>query len=146
MRYLVNGTEIEVEPDVSVQILDIKDRKVVRTKDGSATALIVRVGDVIHVSYHGQIFRVEKPSSGRSGTKQSGTGDTRAPMPGLIVEVFVEQGHQVILGQKLLVLEAMKMQHTVVAPFDGVVSALPVHKGDQISEGQLLVHVEAIHE
>ena len=67
-------------------------------------------------------------------------------MPGQIVDVFVEKGQQVHLGQKLLVLEAMKMQHAVTAPFPGEVTALPVKKGDQVGEGQLLVHVEASHE
>lgn len=67
-------------------------------------------------------------------------------MPGQVVEVFVEQGSRVALGQKLLVLEAMKMQHTVSAPFEGTVTKLPVSKGEQVAEGQLLVCVEPEHE
>ena len=67
-------------------------------------------------------------------------------MPGQIVEVFVEQGEWVKAGQKLLVLEAMKMQHSISAPFDGQVTDLFVAQGDQVQEGQILIHVDQGHE
>lgn len=145
MRYLVNGVEHELEPS-GAQVANLPDRLVVRTPEGSKTALAVRVGDQVHVSYGGRTYRIEKASARAAKKSGHATGETLAPMPGQVVEVFVEEGTQVALGQKLLVLEAMKMQHTVSAPFEGTVARLPVNKGDQVAEGQLLVSVEPDHE
>jgi acetyl/propionyl-CoA carboxylase alpha subunit len=65
-------------------------------------------------------------------------GSLTAPMPGLVIRTEVEPGHRVGAGQPVLVLEAMKMEHTVRAPHDGVVEAVLVGVGDQVVVGQLL--------
>jgi acetyl/propionyl-CoA carboxylase alpha subunit len=65
-------------------------------------------------------------------------GSLTAPMPGLVVRTEVEPGQEVSAGQPVLVLEAMKMEHTVRAPQDGVVEAVLVAVGDQVVLGQLL--------
>ncbi len=69
-------------------------------------------------------------------------GSLLAPMPGSVVSVAVEVGAPVTAGQVLLVMEAMKMQHTVAAPADGTVTELPVQAGAQVAAGQLLAVVE----
>jgi 3-methylcrotonyl-CoA carboxylase alpha subunit len=75
---------------------------------------------------------------------QSGAGGKLiAPMPGKIVAVAVEAGQKVVKGQKLVVLEAMKMEHTIVAPSDGVVSRVRFKPGEQTAEGEELVVFEA---
>ncbi len=63
-------------------------------------------------------------------------------MPGRIIAVAVEQGAQVVRGQPLVTLEAMKMEHALVAPFDGVVAELDAVTGGQVAEGRLLVRIE----
>ena len=63
-------------------------------------------------------------------------------MPGRIISVDVKQGDPVTAGQKLLVLEAMKMEQAILAPFDGVVAELKAIAGAQVSEGALLVRIE----
>ena len=63
-------------------------------------------------------------------------------MPGSVVKVMVEQGQQVAAGDPVLVLEAMKMQHTVSAPTDGVVSRLEVAPGTQVAAGEVMAVVE----
>jgi 3-methylcrotonyl-CoA carboxylase alpha subunit len=63
-------------------------------------------------------------------------------MPGRIISVDVRQGDAVAKGQKLVTLEAMKMEHSLVAPFDGVVAELAAKEGAQVSEGALLARVE----
>jgi acetyl-CoA carboxylase biotin carboxylase subunit len=68
-------------------------------------------------------------------------GGLVAPMPGKVVQVLVEAGQAVVAGATLLVLEAMKMEHTVRAPEDGVVSALHVATGEQVDADQLLAVV-----
>jgi 3-methylcrotonyl-CoA carboxylase alpha subunit len=63
-------------------------------------------------------------------------------MPGRITAVDVAAGAAVTKGQRLVTLEAMKMEHALTAPFDGTVAELPVTAGGQVTEGTLLVRVE----
>ena len=63
-------------------------------------------------------------------------------MPGRIISVSVAVGDKVAKGQKLVTLEAMKMEHGLVAPFDGVVAELNGAEGGQVSEGALLVQIK----
>ena len=65
-----------------------------------------------------------------------------APMPGRVLSVHVAQGDTVDAGQTLVIMEAMKMEHTVVAPAAGVVTELRCAEGDQVDNGQVLVVVE----
>jgi len=70
-------------------------------------------------------------------------GEIEAPMPGKVTAVEVAAGDKVEKGQRLLTLEAMKMEHALTAPFDGTVAELNATEGAQVTEGQLLVKVEA---
>ena len=63
-------------------------------------------------------------------------------MPGTVISVAVEQGESVGAGQTVLVLEAMKMQHTVTAPQAGVVTEIDVRPGAQVAAGEVLAVVE----
>jgi propionyl-CoA carboxylase alpha chain len=56
-----------------------------------------------------------------------------------VLETQVAEGTEVVKGQLLLVLEAMKMEHRITAPRDGVIAQVHVHAGDQVENGQLLV-------
>jgi propionyl-CoA carboxylase alpha chain len=69
-------------------------------------------------------------------------GSLVAPMPGAVVRVLVEAGVTVATGDPLLVLEAMKMEHTVASPADGTVSEVRVSAGQQVEAGAVLVVVE----
>ncbi|PHR63032.1 MAG: methylcrotonoyl-CoA carboxylase, partial [Robiginitomaculum sp.] len=62
-----------------------------------------------------------------------------APMPGKILEVRTELGHEVVQGEVLVVMEAMKMEHALAAPRDGIVSELSCAAGDQVKENTILV-------
>lgn len=68
--------------------------------------------------------------------------DIKAPMPGLILDVLVQEGDEVKEGDYLLVLEAMKMENTLTAPRDGVVKSVGVEKGQTVDKGQLLIEME----
>jgi acetyl/propionyl-CoA carboxylase alpha subunit len=70
-------------------------------------------------------------------------GAILSPMPGKIVSVAVEAGQAVVKGQTLLTLEAMKMEHALAAPFDGVVAELSATAGGQVSEGVVLARLSA---
>jgi 3-methylcrotonyl-CoA carboxylase alpha subunit len=71
-------------------------------------------------------------------------GAILSPMPGRIIAVEVTQGQTVTKGQKLLTLEAMKMEHSLTAPFDGVVAELNAVAGGQVQVEALLVRIEAV--
>jgi propionyl-CoA carboxylase alpha chain len=73
---------------------------------------------------------------------QVATGSLLAPMPGSVISVQVATGDTVTAGQTVLVLEAMKMQHTVSAPHDGVVTEIDVTVGQQVESGAVLAVVE----
>ena len=72
----------------------------------------------------------------------AGDGAILSPMPGRIIAVDVAAGDTVTKGQKLVTLEAMKMEHSLVAPFDGIVAELNAEAGGQVSEGAVLARIE----
>ena len=77
-----------------------------------------------------------------SGHSTAGDGVILSPMPGRIIAVDVTAGQAVIKGQKLVTLEAMKMEHSLTAPFDGVVAELNAETGAQVQVEALLVRIE----
>jgi 3-methylcrotonyl-CoA carboxylase alpha subunit len=87
-------------------------------------------------------FTVVDPDERRAGA-QTGHGRLTAPMPGKIIAVLVNAGAVVTRGQALVTMEAMKMEHTVAAPFDGVVESIRFGVGDLVSEGADLIHLTA---
>ena len=85
-------------------------------------------------------FRLYEPRGTAVGA--SSDGAILSPMPGRIIAVEVAAGEAVTKGQKLLTLEAMKMEHSLVAPFDGTVAELSAETGGQVSEGAVLARIE----
>ncbi len=85
-------------------------------------------------------FELDGPRDAAGGSESDGA--LISPMPGKIIAVEVRRGDNVTKGQKLVTLEAMKMEHSLVAPFDGVVAELNVAEGGQVSEGALLARIE----
>lgn len=74
--------------------------------------------------------------------KPAGAGEkVNSPLPGVIIEVSVKEGQAVKAGQKLAVLEAMKMENEIPAPKDGTVTAIHVSKGDSVLEGAPIVSI-----
>ena len=74
-----------------------------------------------------------------AGDGAADTGRLTAPMPGKVVSFSVKAGDKVIKGQALAVMDAMKMEHTIAAPADGVVGELLFAPGDQVAEGAELL-------
>lgn len=144
MKHLVNGREVELgEAPAGVVITRFGDTFVIRANGKSHRAAAVRVGDKYHISYQGRTYQIEKVRPGSKKSKAKDIGTFVAPMPGQIIDVFVGEGDAVTEGQKLLVLEAMKTQQPIIAPFDGIVEKLSVVKGQQIGDGDLLIHIVA---
>ena len=84
-------------------------------------------------------FRPAGVGGATASTASDGT--ILSPMPGKIIAVNVAAGDAVTKGQKLLTLEAMKMEHSLVAPFDGAVESLSAEMGAQVNEGAVLAEI-----
>lgn len=112
--------------------------------DGRPTeANVVRSGDNIHVFHGGQHWTLvwNDPITHAGGHEADG-GRLTAPMPGKIVALLVDAGAQVEKGAPLLIMEAMKMEHTISAPSRGKVTQLLYRVGDQVAEGAQLLSFE----
>ncbi|PCH76648.1 MAG: methylcrotonoyl-CoA carboxylase [Erythrobacteraceae bacterium] len=93
----------------------------------------------------GQSFEFALESRG-SGAAAAGDGAILAPMPGKVIAVDVAEGDTVTAGQRLMVLEAMKMEHALTAPFDGTVTELAATEGGQVQVEAVLCVVEPAEE
>jgi 3-methylcrotonyl-CoA carboxylase alpha subunit len=98
-------------------------------------------GDIFHVFYQGETRAFEWQNLlAHAADAEHGEGRLTAPMPGKVIAVLVEAGASVEKGAPLLVMEAMKMEHTIVAPAAGTVGEILFGVGDQVTDGaQLLV-------
>jgi 3-methylcrotonyl-CoA carboxylase alpha subunit len=95
---------------------------------------------------NGQTWWVEPYRYAGGAHASAHDGDILSPMPGRIIAVDVAAGDVVTKGQKLLTLEAMKMEHSLTAPFDGVVAELNAEAGAQVQVEALLARIEAVDE
>jgi len=111
--------------------------------DGLRTSYDVAVvGDRVDVDWpggHRALVRVPRFTDPADAVA---SGSLLAPMPGTVVRVAVEAGRRVRAGEAVLVLEAMKMQHTVSAPYPGTVTEISVSAGSQVAAGEVLAVVE----
>jgi 3-methylcrotonyl-CoA carboxylase alpha subunit len=109
----------------------------------AALVRVVRDGDVRHVFGAGMRARlVLRELLAHAGDDVEHGGHLAAPMSGTVVAVMVKAGDSVEKGAALVVLEAMKMEHTIVAPAAGRVAAVHFAAGDRVSEGADLVDLE----
>jgi 3-methylcrotonyl-CoA carboxylase alpha subunit len=106
-------------------------------------ATVVRDGDVRHVFGRGLRTRLSRVDPfAHAGDEIEHAGHLTAPMSGTVVAVMVKPGDAVAKGAALVVLEAMKMEHTIVAPVASRVAAVHFAVGDRVGEGADLVHLE----
>jgi propionyl-CoA carboxylase alpha chain len=99
-------------------------------------------GSRVYVLSEGQTYGFVEQPRFPDHAQQAVAGGLIAPMPGKVVKVLVEAGQSVAAGSPLLVLEAMKMEHTVRAADAGTVQAIHVAVGDQVDADRLLAVVQ----
>ncbi|MEV3983362.1 biotin carboxylase N-terminal domain-containing protein [Nonomuraea sp. NPDC049758] len=111
----------------------------------TARYLTARHGDTLWLGKDGESWAFTRHLIGdpgdRPGAAGAGDGVVRSPMPGTVLLVKVQPGDRVSEGQPLVVVEAMKMEHTVTAPCDGVVAELPVQPGRPVDMDAVLAVV-----
>jgi len=128
--------------DHRVQQLSAEDHVLVLEVDGQREVSVVNVGrGVLEASHHGQRFVFEQPDVFGDRGGLAGDGTLLAPMPGTVLAVDVAEGERVEEGQRLGVLEAMKMELALTAPFGGTVAVVGATVGGQVQLGQLLFEV-----
>jgi biotin carboxyl carrier protein len=115
----INGTIYTVEVDSNLQMT--KTPKLVRSMAVPSTDL------------HPSLAKTSSPSAPKGG------GTIKSPLPGVILDMHVRQGDVVKIGQKLLVLEAMKMENNIEADKEGTVISINKNKGDSVMEGDVLI-------
>ena len=116
--------------------------------DYAVSGTVVRRGarfDVFHGAEHRCLaLRDPLADAADAANADEETGNLAAPMPGKVIAVLVKPGEPVTRGAALLILEAMKMEHTICAPFEGTVTAVHFQAGEQVSEGAELLSLAAL--
>ncbi len=116
----------------------------VRCGDQRQIVSVYQKSDVAHVfTAQGATQIVAIDALAHAGDAQAEGGRLTAPMPGKVVSFAVKAGDKVTKGQPLALMDAMKMEHTIAAPSDGVVAELLYAPGDQVAEGAELLKLEA---
>jgi biotin carboxyl carrier protein len=115
----VNGTLYKVEVDKTIK--------------STKTPKLVRQVAVPSTDSHPSVAKTSSPG----GPK--GAGSIKSPLPGVVLEMFVREGDMVKMGQKLLMLEAMKMENNIEADKAGKVVSILKQKGDSVMEGDVLL-------
>ena len=107
-------------------------------------AEVLRDVNDLDLFYSGQHLRVRSADRDRPATrKDAAAGLLVAPMPGRVIAVLVNRDASIEKGQALMVIEAMKMEHTIHAPADGTVTAVCFGEGDLVEEGVELLSIIA---
>jgi 3-methylcrotonyl-CoA carboxylase alpha subunit len=136
------------EGDFVVEVLAFRDGEIHATLDDTPTrAGFALDGLEVRLSLHGTAYELSKPRPPDVDALGGGAADAAAagltaPMPGTVVKLLVEVGEEVKEGQVLLVLEAMKMEQPVVAPYAGRVASLPYGEGTLVPGGAVLAEIE----
>lgn len=117
----VNGTRYQVEVDRQIQ--KTKTPKLVRSVVSPSTDVVPSVA------------KTSSPATPK------GVGNIKSPLPGVILNVHVKEGDTVKVGDKLITLEAMKMENNVNSDKEGKIVSIKVKQGDSVLEGDLLVEI-----
>jgi len=126
-----------------VTVVSATPDTVVLVADGVRVAYRVHgVGPVSYVDGPGWAVALREVDPLPEPVAALPAGSLTAPMPGQVVAVWVAKGDRVSAGQQLLALEAMKMEHPVLAPTDGVLAELRVTAGSQVDAGDVLAVIE----
>ena len=145
VRDSANGWHVQVS-DASISVTGKTDSTgyAVQLGEHLQRGQAIREGNTLYVfgSEQQQRFNIHDPVAEAENSNDHG-GSLLAPMPGRVVTLLVQPGTTVSRGTPLLVMEAMKMEHTLQAPADGTVHGFRTKAGDQVADGAVLVDFEA---
>ena len=151
----VNETQYDVTPE-SVRALDVIQTSTgkfhvnfknvnytseVISADAHFKNLTLRINGNIHTVKIADKYDVLIDQLGLKNASKVIGGNIKAPMPGLVLDVLVQIGQEVKAGEKVLILEAMKMENVITAPSDGIIKAINVQRGNAVEKNALLIEI-----
>ena len=140
---LMNGFRLNADEDRTIALAHAGEVRVLTADwDSEWHGLASHHDGALLIFWYGQAYAFTRPGRGGSIGAAAGDGAVVAPMPGKVTSVEIKQGEKVAKGQRLLTLEAMKMEHGLVAPFDGVVAELNTKAGAQVQVDAVLAKIE----
>jgi propionyl-CoA carboxylase alpha chain len=145
VRYRFTRTDVQLPEDAGVKVLAVAPGEVTLADEHDVATVfaVSRYDSDVYVdSPRGSVALTAIPLLPEPGSVVE-KGSLVAPMPGSVIRVGAALGDSVVAGQPLVWLEAMKMEHTITAPSDGVVTQLSVTVGQQVEVGTVLARVEA---
>jgi 3-methylcrotonyl-CoA carboxylase alpha subunit len=98
-------------------------------------------GTQVSFKYEGETYSIDNGEKTSRSKRRHRDHSMSAPMPGVILKVLVSQGQQVMKGAPLVILEAMKMEHVISAPYDGRVQAINCQEGELVQPGFDLIEL-----
>ncbi|HEY9003911.1 MAG TPA: biotin/lipoyl-containing protein [Mucilaginibacter sp.] len=144
-KLLINDKEINADiqqlNEVSYHLInDLRsyNAEVVNFDKSTKTAQIKVNGNLYSVTAQDQ-FDILLDQLGMSAMNANKVSDIKAPMPGLVLKLFVSEGDHVKKGENLFVLEAMKMENIIKSPADVTVKLVKIKPGDKVEKGQVLL-------
>ena len=135
----INGQKGE-PPKIRISKLDDKSRISVEIDDNPRFVHVSKVGDKWWIHLDGEIYIISELEKGAKSLSKA-EGGLSAPMPGTVLDVMVTVGQRVREGQPLMTMEAMKMEHRIVAPKAGEVISIYFNQGDRVDMGSVLVEL-----
>jgi biotin carboxyl carrier protein len=109
------------------------------TFDREAKTAEIKVNGTIYTVTAKDQFDVLLDKLGLSSLNNAKISEVKAPMPGLVLKVFVNEGSEVKKGDNLFILEAMKMENIIKSPADVTVKSIKIKPGDKVEKGQVLI-------
>lgn len=135
-KFKINGKEY------TVNVNSIEGQNASVTVNGTAYNVEIESGAPAAVAAPAPVQSAKPSTPVQAAAPSSASGTVvNSPLPGVIVELCVKEGQTVKRGEKVAVLEAMKMENEILSPADGTVSAVHVNKGDSILEGAKVVTI-----
>ncbi|WP_332875826.1 acetyl/propionyl/methylcrotonyl-CoA carboxylase subunit alpha [Massilia sp. S19_KUP03_FR1] len=146
LTYRAGGWRMEVDGVASDLTLAARDGATLSIRLGASAmhGTVRRDGDLFHVFTGGRHYTLTyHDPMAHAGEVEAVGGRLTAPMPGKVVAILAQAGQDVRKGEPLVIMEAMKMEHTIGAPSDGVVEELLYAVGDQVADGAPLLAFKA---
>jgi 3-methylcrotonyl-CoA carboxylase alpha subunit len=142
--------ELEVEHDGArfhaggheIEVVAVRGSEAELRLDGRAVIVpFIVKGTEVWFALDGEIWSADVAEKGARATARHRDFSMSAPMPGIVLKILVNVGDVVAKGKPLLILEAMKMEHQIAAPYDGTVAAINCREGELVQPGTELVQI-----
>lgn len=144
-KFRINGNEYNVEinsVEGNIAEVTVNGAAYQVEMDASTSSATTAKTQSVNNTVAEPVEATKTAGASTSSATAAGAGKpVTSPLPGVIIEVSVKEGQAVKAGQKVAVLEAMKMENEIQAPADGTVTAVLVNKGDSVLEGAEIVKI-----